>query len=99
MAEVCIDSPGAITGASFTRFDRARQLLPAPLLHDDVFPTFIEDLFDPSGDVDDLAGRDHFVVTMDIAIKHLIIPEAVFGLPILLGIRHLIPMQYLALPP
>ena len=60
--------PRAIPAASFTQFDSTRKFLGTTLLHDNVFPPFIQNFFYPLGHVDDLKTWDHLVVFLNVAV-------------------------------
>lgn len=93
-----LDSRGAKSHATFTRFDGAGKLLEPAGLETDVLPSCIQSLFDFVGNIDDLRGGDNFVGTLDKAIPHLTVPKAVFDLAILVEVADLAPVQDSALP-
>lgn len=78
--------PSSVQTTPFARFHRTRQLFSPAHLDKDKFPALIEDLFDITRDVDHLARRNNLVIAMYISIKHLLVPEAVSGLSVLVEI-------------
>lgn len=72
--------PSAVTAAPLARLYSAGELLPAALLHQNVFPPLVQHLLYSLGHIDDLGCWDCIVVFLDVAVVHLVPPERVGGL-------------------
>lgn len=78
--------PSGVEPTSFTSFNGACQLLLPRRLAEDKLPPLIQDFLDVGGYIDDIFGGDHFVVTVHVPIKHLLVPEGIFLFPVLIQI-------------
>lgn len=88
--------PRTIAPTSLTGFYSTCKFFAPPLFHDDKSPPLIQYLFDPRGHIYDLTCRDHLIVTVNVAIEHLFIPEAVFHLTVIIQIFDIMAMCYVA---
>jgi hypothetical protein len=77
---------GSIQTTSLTGLDRTRQLFSLSDFNKNISPSFIKNLFDIGRNIDDLARGNHVVVAVNISVKHLVIPETIPGLPVLVEI-------------
>ena len=74
--------PSTVCRAAFARFDSTRQFFASAELNNDEFPPFIQDLFDPLRNVDDLTGWNDFVIPVNIPVKHLYKVKVILHNPI-----------------
>lgn len=78
--------PGTVTAASLAQLNGAGELLPAALLHQNIFPPLVQHLFYSLRHIDDLGCWDGIIVLLDVAVVHLVPPEAIWALAVLVHI-------------
>lgn len=88
--------PGTISATPFACFDSTCQFLAPSKFDDYKFPPLVKDFFDTRWHVDYLIGRYYFVISMNISIEHLLVPEVISCLPKLIEVRDTIAVRNLA---
>ncbi|RDH28254.1 hypothetical protein BDQ94DRAFT_152405 [Aspergillus welwitschiae] len=58
------------------------EFLSSSNLNQDELPALVQNLFDVTRDVNDLACWDYVVVAVDVSVKHLVVPETIPGLAV-----------------
>ena len=73
------DLPRAVPATPLATFDGTGQFFSSANLDDNKFPPFIKYSLDTCRDIDDLTSGYNLVVTMNVSVKHFVIPEIILG--------------------
>jgi hypothetical protein len=68
--------------------DSTGQFLAATNLYQYELPPLIKDFFDVFWNIDNLAGRDYFVVSLHVPVVQFVKPETIFLYPKFVQIRY-----------